>query len=119
MTTLPAAGIGMVNVVTDDDAFNHVLDTVLRRDDSTPLKQALVAAGFTDIPLLVSLADDQIDDLKDNKKKLAPSDYNLVKLFIMFRKYRRLLGTPLISNDDYAAVLRADYDRFRVDEIDD
>ena len=87
MTTLPAAGTGTSNAppaVSDNDAFNHVLDTVLRRDDSTPLKQALVAAGFTDIPSLVSLADDQINDLKDNKKKLAPSDYNLVKLFIMF-----------------------------------
>ena len=92
---------------------------MLRRDDSTPLKQALVAAGFTDILSLVSLTEDQIDDLKVNEEKLVPGDYNLVKLFIMFQKYRQLLGTAPITNDEYTAISRADYDRFRVDEIDD
>jgi hypothetical protein len=43
------------------DAFNHVLNTVLDRGDSSSLKSLLIEDGITDIFDLITITDDVID----------------------------------------------------------
>jgi hypothetical protein len=45
------------------EAFNHVLDTVLDRGDSSSLKRSLKENGITDIFDLITVTDDVIDNL--------------------------------------------------------
>jgi Zn-dependent M16 (insulinase) family peptidase len=44
-------------------AFSHILDSLLEKDDSSPLKQALIAQGIEDMISLVSIDEDTIDSL--------------------------------------------------------
>jgi hypothetical protein len=45
------------------EAFNHFLDTVLDRGDSSSLKSSLKEDGITDIIDLVTVTDDVINNL--------------------------------------------------------
>ena len=45
------------------EAFNHVLNIVLGRGDSSPLKSSLLTEGITDIFDLITITDDVIDSL--------------------------------------------------------
>ena len=47
-------------------AFDHVLDNVLGRDDTSPLKKALIGAGVQDMFALNTLDNDTIDSLVYN-----------------------------------------------------
>jgi hypothetical protein len=50
-------------------AFDHVLDVILERDDSTPLKRALLQQGYNDIHALAILSDDVINSLTHDDPK--------------------------------------------------
>jgi hypothetical protein len=51
------------------EAFNHVLDTVLDRGDSSSLKRSLIQDVITDIFDLITITDDVIDSLTYNIKQ--------------------------------------------------
>jgi hypothetical protein len=48
-------------------AFNHVLDNVLGKDDTSPLKQSLMATGIKDMFDLWTMRRDFIDKLVYSK----------------------------------------------------
>ena len=76
---------------TDQQVFNHILDVVLRRDDNSALKKSLIDGRYEDIISVITMRDKDIDDLKENKKKLAPGDRNLMKV----------LGEPAECTGDF------------------
>ena len=55
-------------------AFQHVLDNVLGKDDSSPLKQAIVAEGFEDVFTMMMMDDTIIDTLVYDK---SPTETNV------------------------------------------
>ena len=59
--------------VTDQQVFDHSMDAVLRRDDTSALKKSLIDGRYEDILSVITMTDKDIDDLRDSKKKLAPS----------------------------------------------
>jgi hypothetical protein len=64
-------------------AYNHVLDKVLDRGDSSSLKRALIEDGITDIFDFVSILDEVIDSLAYED----PDD----KIFYSVKKGDRML----------------------------
>jgi hypothetical protein len=50
-------------------AFEYKLGTVLERDETTPLKRALIRHGYTDIHALTLLSEDVISSLKYDEPK--------------------------------------------------
>jgi len=103
--------------VSDLDTFEHLMVVVFKRDDTTLLYRGLTEGGYIDVPSILTMDDHDIDALRDNKKKMLPSDMNLIKLFIQFVRYRQLLNTPIESNDDVMEVTRAEFDRFRINGV--
>jgi hypothetical protein len=55
-----------------EEAFNHVLDTVLDRGDSSSMRSLQIEDGITDIFDLITITDDVIDSLtyKDPDDKI-------------------------------------------------
>jgi hypothetical protein len=91
------------------EAFNHVLDTVLDRGDSSSLKRSLVEDGITDIFDLITVTDDVIDSLTyedpDDKifypvKKVKNDDKMLLRCFLAYQKSLE----PATGNVDYKAI---------------
>jgi len=103
--------------VTDFEAFEHLLNVVFKRSDTTSLYRALDEGGFNDIPSIMSMDEGDIDGLRDNKKRVIPGDMNLIKLFVQFIRYRQLLGTPIESNEDVVKVTKGEFDRFRINGV--
>ena len=102
---------------TDQQVFNHILDVVLRRDDTSALKRSLIDGRYEDIFSVITMSDKDIDDLKEDKKQLAPGDRNLIKLFIAFTKFRIFKGNPFLDNDAFMAITKAEYDAFRLNYV--
>jgi hypothetical protein len=75
------------------EAFNHVLDTVLDRGDSSSLKRSLIEDGITDIFDLITIADDVIDSLAyedPNDRIFYPvekGDKMLLRCFLAYQQF--------------------------------
>ena len=96
--------------------FNHVLDNVLNRDDSSRLKKALMNIGINDVA-----SNAQIEEIKyDEKGKqlLIVAEANLLNLLSCYRRYRTMLGVPL-TMVDWLHVTKQDFYIFRVENLDD
>jgi hypothetical protein len=48
---------------------------------------------------------------------VLPADVNIVKLFIQFIRYRHLLGTPIVSNEDVVSITKHEFDQFRINDV--
>jgi hypothetical protein len=74
------------------EAFNHVLDKVLDRGDSSSLKIALIEDGITDIFDLVTILDEVIDSIayKDPDDKIfypvKKGDKMLLRCFLAYHQ---------------------------------
>ena len=101
-------------------AFNHVLDKVLGRDDSSSLKSSLAHEGIDDIFDFITLTDDVIDSLvyKDTNDSgsflsLRKGDKMLVKCFLAYNQYLQNQGNDF----DFVTLLQADFDSFRISPL--
>ena len=101
-------------------AFQHVLDNVLGKDDSSPLKQAIVAEGFEDVFTMMTMDDTIIDTLVYDK---SPTEINvavsrgektLAKGIQAYVRYLIANGNPLSEAVDWMALTQQDFDLFRV-----
>jgi hypothetical protein len=87
------------------EAFNHVLDTVIDRGDSSSLKSSLIENGITDIFDLFTIMDDFIDSLtyKDPNDNLfypvKKGDKMLLQCFLAYQQSFE----PVTGNVDYKA----------------
>ena len=100
-----------------NEAFNHVLNDVLGRGDSSSLKSSLLIEGITDIFDLITLTDDTVDSLlyEDPDKEgsfsqVKRGDKMLLRCFI---SYQRHLESHL-GNFDYKAITQTDFDNYRI-----
>ena len=95
-----------------------MLDNVLGRDDSSPLKKALVGAGITDMFALNTLDNDTIDDLvydvspTEKDVSINRGDKSLLWIFLDYVIHRVNKGDPI--GDDWTAVTAEDFDQFRI-----
>ena len=76
------------------EVFNHILNTVLDRGDSSSLKSSLLVEGIADIFDLITIADDIIDSLAyedpDDPRKFYPvkkGDKMLLRCFLAYQRY--------------------------------
>ena len=101
-------------------AFQHVLDNVLGKDDSSPLKQAIVAEGFEDVFTMMMMDDTIIDTLVYDK---SPTEINvavsrgektLAKGIQAYVRYLIANGNPLSEAAEWMALTQQDFDLFRV-----
>ena len=98
------------------EAFNHVLDTVLDRGDSSPLKRSLIDDGITDIFDLITITDDVIDHLTyedlDDKTyyPVKKGDKMLLRCFLAYQ----LSLEPATGDVDYKAITQANFDSYRI-----
>ena len=98
------------------EAFNHVLDKVLDRGDSSSLKKALIEDGITDIFDLVTVLDEVIDSLayEDPDDKIfypvKKGDKMLLKCFLAYQQ-----SLESVTGDvDYNAITQANFDSYRI-----
>jgi hypothetical protein len=88
------------------EAFNHVLDTVLDRVNSSSMKRSLIEDGITDILHLITVTDDVIDSLayKDSNDKIyypvKKGDKMLLRCFLAYQQSLE----PVTGNVDYKAI---------------
>ena len=100
-------------------AFTHVLDSVLGRDDESPLKQALLGQGIDDVFSLISIDVAAINSLVNDRSAIemrvpvVRDDKNLVRVLLSYVAYARLNGNPL-SEGGECAITQEDYDAYRV-----
>ena len=99
------------------DAFNHVLDNVLGRGDTSSLKSSLVIEGIADIFDLITLTDDIIDSLTyedpDDPGKFYPvkkGDKMLLRCFLAYQQYLESETDEL----DYKLITQVGFDKFRI-----
>jgi hypothetical protein len=83
-------------------SFDHILDVVLERDDSTPLKRALLQQGYNDIHALAVLTNDVIDSLTydnpDDEEFEVPImkfERALISTFLDFIIHRNNINNPV------------------------
>ena len=112
----------MVVMITHDEAkaaYNHVMDNVLGKDDSSGLKKALVGAGIENVFDLVNVDKTTIDNLVYDKSDtetnvpVARGDKNLVQVFQDFVIHRYSSSTPI--GDAWLKITPEDFDGFRMD----
>jgi hypothetical protein len=97
--------------------FDHICNVVLRCDDESPLKKALVQEGFDDVPSLLSIADGTIPSLAykaegDRTIVIRHGDMALVRSFWNFVMTRMASGITV--EDEWLAMTAEDFDAFRV-----
>jgi hypothetical protein len=97
-------------------AFNHVLDTVLDRGDSSPLKSSLKEDGITDIFDVVTVTDNVINSLtyEDPDDKIyypvTKGDKMLLRCFLAYQH-----SLEAATGDvDYKAITQANFDSYRI-----
>jgi hypothetical protein len=98
------------------EAFNHVLDTVLDRGDSSSLKRSLIEDGITDILDLVTVRDDVIDSLAyedPNDNIFYPVKKGDKMLLRGFLAYQQFLESAT-GNVDYKAITQSNFDSYRI-----
>ena len=99
------------------EVFNHILNTVLDRGDSSSLKSSLLVEGIADIFDLITITDDIIDSLAyedpDDPRKFYPVKKGDKMLLRCFLAYQRYLESE--SNDfDYKIITQSNFDNFRI-----
>ena len=99
------------------EAFNHVLNTVLDRGDSSSLKSSLLIEGITDIFDMITITDDIIDGLiyKDSADpgKFYPVNKGDKMLLRCFLAYQHYLESET-GDFDYKVITQANFDTFRI-----
>ena len=102
-------------------AFNHVLDNVLGRDDSSPLKQSLLKENVQDIFDLCSMEESTINVLCYDKSPtetdvdVSRTDKTLLRIVITYVGYLRTSGTNALTQaTDWMALTQEDFDDFRI-----
>ena len=84
-------------------AFNHVLDNVLGRNDSSPLKQSLLKENVQDIFDLCSMEESTISVLCYDKSPtetdvdISRTDKTLLRIVITYVGYLRTSGTNALT----------------------
>jgi hypothetical protein len=97
-------------------AFNHVTQNILANSNIT---KALREDGIKEIGVLISLSDEQVEDLTYlDPDPTNPTDYclkkgeiGLIKSFIHFVHYRDEIGNPI--GDDWRSITQDEFDQFR------
>jgi hypothetical protein len=116
----PSATATMVTRSQARAHFDHVCNTVLRRDDDSLLKKALVQEGFDTIPSLLSIDDDTILSLafKDEENRAVVINRGDVTLLKSFRNFvvTRTAGGITVE-DEWLTMTAEDFDTFRVRSI--
>jgi hypothetical protein len=99
-------------------AFSHILDSVLEKDDSSPLKQALIAQGIEDMFSLVSIDEDTIDSLVYDRSSTVVNvpvnraDKSMIKAFVHYVRHLQTTRSPLAQ--DWLNFTQEGFDEFRV-----
>jgi hypothetical protein len=100
------------------DIFNHVLDNVLERDHTSPLKQALICEGIEDIFALLCIDAPTVESLKYYKLpfcgpyEVNKGDKALLRAFLKYVVSKTSCGNP--SNDSFwTSITMDDFDKFR------
>jgi hypothetical protein len=98
-------------------AFDHVMDVVLGRDDTSKLKRALLSEGIENIFDLCSLDDDFIDELQyedpDAPGNFIPcikGDKMLIKCYLGFVESLQKEG----FDGNYSVLTQVSFDQFRI-----
>jgi hypothetical protein len=98
-------------------AFDHILNEVLGRNDTSNLKRGLLAEGISDIFDLSSLDDGFIDYLEYHDPKdpdltlnCVKGDKMLVKCFLAYMVQIEQTG----FTGDYMSITQASFDQFRI-----
>jgi hypothetical protein len=85
------------------EAFDHVMDKVLGRDENSHLKKSLIEEGIDDVFGLITLTDKTIDNLvyqevtkSSSQLPVKKGDKMLVKCFIAYCSTSSLWGTKSI-----------------------
>jgi hypothetical protein len=98
------------------EAFNHVLDTVVDRADSSSLKSSLYEDGITDIFDLITVTDDVIDNLtyEDSDDKIyypvKKGDKMLLRCLLAYHQ-----SLESVTGDvDYNTITQANFDSYRI-----
>lgn len=99
------------------EAFNYVFNTVLDRDDKSPLKSSLISEGITNIFDLITIPNDVIDSLhyEDPAEpgKSCPvkkGDKMLLRCFLAYQIYLDSDG----GVSDYKVITQSSFDNFRI-----
>jgi hypothetical protein len=98
-------------------AFNHVLDNVLGRDDTSSLKLSLLDEGIDDIFDFITLTESNINTLVYEDPNKAGSflpvrkgDKMLVKCFLSFDQHLASQSAPI----DYVKLTQQEFDSYRI-----
>jgi hypothetical protein len=101
--------------------FNHVLDNVLGRDDTSGLKMSLLKVGVHDIFDLCTIEESTIDALCYEKSPteadlpISRNDKTLLRILKSFVGHLRSNGSnPLSLGTDWTSMTQEEFDDFRV-----
>jgi Mono-functional DNA-alkylating methyl methanesulfonate N-term len=98
-------------------AFDHVMDVVLERDDTSPLKRALLKHGYVDIHSIHSLSDDDIDFLSYDEPgglsdvPILPFEKVLILTFLDFVIHKYNVNDPI--GNGWTKITREEFDDFK------
>jgi hypothetical protein len=99
------------------EVFDHVLNNVLDRGDSSPLKTSLIIEGISNIFDLLTITDDIIDGLvyedPAEKKKfysVTKGDKMLLRCFLAYHRYLESES----GDFDYKLITQSNFDNFRI-----
>jgi hypothetical protein len=100
------------------DIFNHVLDNVLERDHTSPLKQALIGEGIEDIFALLCIDASTVESLKYYKFpfcdpfEVNKGDKALLRAFLKYVVSKTSCGNPY-NGSFWTSITMEDFDEFR------
>jgi hypothetical protein len=99
--------------------FHHLLDDVLEMGDSSPLKQALLAAGFQDLFGLLAIERATIDGLTYDRSEeetnvaVQIGDRSLLIALLSYLVHLQRQGT-LNDAEDWVQISQDDFDQYRI-----
>jgi hypothetical protein len=98
-------------------AFDHIIENVFLRSDTSTLKEALIANGIKDMYAFMTIDSDTIDGLAYNKSakeknvQVSKGDKGLIKMFLKYVLHRSTTGDPVGNN--WKEVTQVQFDDFR------
>ena len=98
-------------------AFDHVMDVVLERDSTSPLKRALLKHGYDDIHSIYSLNDEDMNFLTYDEPggsfavPILSLDKVLISTFLDFVIHKDNVNDPVGSG--WINITREEFDKFR------
>ena len=98
-------------------AFDHVMDVVLERDSTSPLKRALLKHGYDDIHSIYSLNDEDMNFLTYDEPggssavPILSLDKVLISTFLDFVIQKDNVNDPVGSG--WINITREEFDKFR------